>query len=998
MIQKILQHAYISHYCFLKIKTISDEKNPVKCHSKGSIDNPYKSNLFSAYNDKSNAIVSESLQSLIDGVIGTLVHRERRWIKAQNETHPESPLSWNERQKYTNILSLGYKLASDLHDGRNCNDLPVGVRCDQPNAMVSYMKSSKAMSLLHREIGDDELRILLLNSTLLIPIDKQKNYLQVCGSPIRTENDVSSNPSKRTKNNELLLSGTNNFIPRFKMFYSDSFFTKVGLPRSHILNNINASSLDILRSIFCVNGESLGHRKMKRVKREGIKLCSMIRNRNVRFNFLRPLDKFCPLASMSASLSCLVSYSSPSMQVVKFVTESVRAVFPVSYFGNEKNFTTFLRHIKTFIIMRRYEQMPQNYVLHGIRICEFQWLDGCKLKNRRSLSDFQTLSKLVACALQFVICKFVIPLVRSCFYVTETENSGNEIKYYRKPIWCQIRRLSCNHLLQRQYSEVKDSKILKQLLTDQQMGCSKLRILPKKDGIRPIAMLSKRTYVDFSNTSEDKGLNQRKSHRRFFRALSTNMILKRSFDVLKYEYERKPDAFGNGVLGLDQIYPMFLKFVKDLRTHKPNASIFFACADIYHCYDTMNQEKLFEIIDEIILEEQYLSQKYSIFYPFRSINRVYGKYITKVGRLDDFQQFHDFVETLSKHYSSSIFVDGVNCGIIKKSSVTNMLREHIFKHVVFLDDSFGPRHFLQSDGIPQGSILSSFLCNYFYGKIENTSLNKILTTSEGHKHLMLRLMDDSIFITTDKSSSERFMKLMSEGYPEMGMKINPSKSRVNYDLQLNSVDGNESKVQISRGEWFPWCGMLLNMISCEVRVDYSRFRGSSARNSLTVDYVKNGDKLRVRMKSFIRPRCQPIFFDAYINSMETVLSNFYQAVLFAAIKTISYIDCLPGKTCYNELHFQRCIDELIEYGYYLVKRRLSRSSGNFDETQHCLSKARAVWLGKHAFVKVLGKRKTQFIGILTYLNKNLSNFSETWMLKPIVSNALCLFDIDSFDI
>ena len=47
--------------------------------------------------------------------------------------------------------------------------------------------------------------------------------------------------------------------------------------------------------------------------------------------------------------------------------------------------------------------------------------------------------------------------------------------------------------------------------------------------------------------------------------------------------------------------------------------------------------------------------------------------------------------------------------------------------------------------------------------------------------LLLRLIDDFLFITSERSLAERFLKTMSIGQPEYGCVISPDKTVVNFD-------------------------------------------------------------------------------------------------------------------------------------------------------------------------------------------------------------------------
>lgn len=63
-------------------------------------------------------------------------------------------------------------------------------------------------------------------------------------------------------------------------------------------------------------------------------------------------------------------------------------------------------------------------------------------------------------------------------------------------------------------------------------------------------------------------------------------------------------------------------------------------------------------------------------------------------------------------------------------------------------------------GIPQGSVLSSLLCSFFYGHLEKTTLRSVLETEN---NVLLRLIDDYLYITTEESSARSFLEVMSKG-------------------------------------------------------------------------------------------------------------------------------------------------------------------------------------------------------------------------------------------
>lgn len=51
-------------------------------------------------------------------------------------------------------------------------------------------------------------------------------------------------------------------------------------------------------------------------------------------------------------------------------------------------------------------------------------------------------------------------------------------------------------------------------------------------------------------------------------------------------------------------------FIKNWRKLWPEPRLYFCAIDIKHSFDTINQETLFNFVEEIFSEEQYLIQKY----------------------------------------------------------------------------------------------------------------------------------------------------------------------------------------------------------------------------------------------------------------------------------------------------------------------------------------------------------------------------------------------------
>ena len=103
------------------------------------------------------------------------------------------------------------------------------------------------------------------------------------------------------------------------------------------------------------------------------------------------------------------------------------------------------------------------------------------------------------------------------------------------------------------------------------------------------------------------------------------------------------------------------------------------------------------------------------------------------------------------------------------------------------------------------------------------------------------------------------------------------------------------------------------------------------------------------MESFARPRCLPILYDHSINTRKTIVTNFYQMMLFSAVKTAEHLrstDVNPT-TSHNEGFLIDCIDSLASYVCRQIRSNLRRMSP--DRRKLSLTDETLLWLTWHAF-------------------------------------------------
>lgn len=174
--------------------------------------------------------------------------------------------------------------------------------------------------------------------------------------------------------------------------------------------------------------------------------------------------------------------------------------------------------------------------------------------------------------------------------------------------------------------------------------------------------------------------------------------------------------------------------------------------------------------------------------------------------------------------SSSLFVDRVVGQRIERHKVLRLLEDHIVRNIV----KIGSRYYRQKVGIPQGSILSTILCAFFHGELDRRHLNRFI---QDPKSLLLRFVDDLLFVTPDWSLMDDFIHTVCRGFPDFGAVINLKKASANFSHPLLPT------VSAMNTNSFCWCGLEIDTKRLCVRADFGKLFGEAIADTLSIHRV-----------------------------------------------------------------------------------------------------------------------------------------------------------------
>ena len=439
-----------------------------------------------------------------------------------------------------------------------------------------------------------------------------------------------------------------------------------------------------------------------------------------------------------------------------------------------------------------------------------EWLAPPTMDVAKASSKSDTLKRneIFLELIYYVFDSMVIPLIRSNFHVTDSNNHRNRLFYFRHDVWKALTEPEWRRLKLKMLEEIK-TPAARQLLDSRPLGFSQIRLLPKANTFRPIINLRRRM-----STLKNGRVTLGKS---------INSIMTPVFQILDFERTKSPELAGAALFSAGEMYPRIMNFKKMLRQRGlRNQTLHFVKLDAQSAFDTIPQAKVLNLMKGIISQRAYriarhweIRSRQEHFYRESTSEQAVNwkptrRFRTTAKSVADFQDFDQRISSGPTPKRNTVFVDQVVEQHEEADAVFDLLDEHVQKNVI----KVGKKFYRQMAGIPQGSVLSSLLCNLFYADLERTYYS-FLSNEES---LFLRLIDDFLLITTNKAHAVRFVEIMHRGIETHGVSVNPSKSLANFEVTIDGYRVPQHPAKMP----FPFCGTTIDMVTLEIGKDRDR--------------------------------------------------------------------------------------------------------------------------------------------------------------------------------
>ncbi|CAE1228151.1 TERT [Acanthosepion pharaonis] len=661
-----------------------------------------------------------------------------------------------------------------------------------------------------------------------------------------------------------------------------------------------------------------------------------------------------------ASIQMLLDDYVLHKQVYRFLRACLLRLIPVELLGSKHNVTILLKNVKKFISLGKFEKLCLGQIMNGMKVSACGWL--------RKIPSLSWRCHLLCQCLVWIFFNIIMVIIRGFFYVTETSHYRNRLFYYRKPVWLHLRQLAVQNFLSKgMLKPIKHEEVFQKMVKGVCLGVSCLRFLPKKKSFRPIINMN---CANLKSLPKKLPIKQQVSGLFYI------------FNVIKEKY---PDLMGHSVFCIDEIYKKWRTFVMKRQQTKDKRPLYFVKIDIQECFNFINQDLLKNIMRDILdmVGEDFIIRKYAkIFCIEGKLKRSFFYEATVESEHNP--NFKNYIQHVKdkKKLGNSVIIDKVLYDHMKFDEIIKKLHCHVSNNVVKLDSHY----YTQTQGISQGSVLSTLLCNIYYGHMENKMLK---LDSDA---LMMRMVDDFLLVTPQKSTAFRFLNKMLNGIPLYNCSIQPEKTLINFAYDHKTYG---KLPQILETEMLPWCGLLIDTKSLNIKRDYSRFSGLGISDILTVNLTPQmAANLCHKILKCINPKCLAIFVDKKINGITTIACNVFNLFYLAAYRFHVFILRLITKqqTLDSAQFFFRIIHYIADQFFKLVKTKMKQIN---SVQSYPLSKCENKWLCFMAFFIKVSQYQSQYITLHSMLKKAcsqgkamLSTKRKSLLLKTVMDGQL----------
>lgn len=363
-----------------------------------------------------------------------------------------------------------------------------------------------------------------------------------------------------------------------------------------------------------------------------------------------------------------------------------------------------------------------------------------------------------------------------------------------------------------------------------------------------------------------------------------------------------------------QIFDKYAQFRTDWDA-KQRPNIFFSTMDIQKCYDSVDLDRLFELLKkENVFKDFYLISEF--FKVMR--NRRYAFRIKKdhsmgekfkMSSLFIFKQRNSAIPLRSAADPNNLIQDEpVKDGftiILDRPRKRLVSKEDLLESIKFVCYQvrirFGNQIYRLKKGLPQGLSISSVLSSFYYAVLEQQYLDSIYDGQRlGRHELILRLTDDYLILSENEGKIKTILERLLECASKNNFNFNQKKLTTNFKFGSYDPDNiGGQRPQEQKENKCKWIGKVIDLDNLEMEhVQVMDYRQLYYTISTNINYLDKfpAQIIKSKLKSFILNH-NLFYVDPRVNSYEKIKDILRKTIICAYLKVRTYL----GKVLLNTI-------------------------------------------------------------------------------------------------
>nr|XP_014291837.1 telomerase reverse transcriptase-like isoform X3 [Halyomorpha halys] len=323
-------------------------------------------------------------------------------------------------------------------------------------------------------------------------------------------------------------------------------------------------------------------------------------------------------------------------------------------------------------------------------------------------------------------------------------------------------------------------------------------------------------------------------------------------------------------------------WLNHLKIKNRNRNCYFVKTDIKDAYGSIIHHKLKSILKDWCdgLEDDLILMSFG--------------YKGKWGKMKTMKQFLNLIPSAG----DKILV--CKSGTEKNMHLSELISD-IFHYIDNIYVAFSKKNYKLNKGLHQGGKLSAALCEIYYTSLDHNYLTRLSDFNKGD--ILLRAVDDYIFISQDRLKTNEFLEIMTKGIPEYGMEIQSEKTVTN----LNEFNKND----LASNSNIPFFGFNLDVKHGYITPCLSNYENINIKSTIAFNKLNKGILMQ-KMSSIIALKLHPLLFDHTYQSVRILLQNIHCASCVMAIKFIATVKLLKlAEIMLEEEYLMSCIKKSV---------------------------------------------------------------------------------------